>query len=378
MRYLKYGIMVLLCCLLLPVAAWAEPAPTQDRLFRGQIYVDNIRVTSAYATSDDGYCYLDKNDRLMISLRGLISMLDMDIQWDADTQQVIIPESKNGRVVFQLNSKEYFVNGEKKIMDTEAVSIAPGRVHVPLRYLAESIGAEVQYSDFVAFGMKQIDIITSEEKAAENLKNSNVRKWAKNVCGLIEMTIGEETYESGLSKNISASDRERVRTFMTNLGADDREFILDIMDSNYLPNSDFALTVFLQQIGATDLPYTEEEAVYMLPYTQELFAKWQGRGIKCVDKFLMIQTSDMAYTAGYLTEREAIQLISLFAEPMQKEFTNWDTVAENYFDGSAWNIKLTPEERKEGAKKWEKRYTELKNNPAYYFDDTLFSEKLEG
>ena len=82
----------------------------------------------------------------MISLRGLISMLDMDIQWDADTQKVIIPESKNGRVVFQLNSKEYFVNGEKKRMDTEAVSIAPGRVHVPLRYLTESIGAEVQYS----------------------------------------------------------------------------------------------------------------------------------------------------------------------------------------------------------------------------------------
>lgn len=74
-------LIIFLFCLLFPVTAWAEPAPTQDRWFYGQIYVDNIRVTSAYATSDDGYCYLDKNDRLMISLRGLISMLDMDIQW---------------------------------------------------------------------------------------------------------------------------------------------------------------------------------------------------------------------------------------------------------------------------------------------------------
>ena len=48
MKYLKYGIAVLLCCLLLPAAAWAEPAPTQDRWFHGQIYVDNLRVTSAY------------------------------------------------------------------------------------------------------------------------------------------------------------------------------------------------------------------------------------------------------------------------------------------------------------------------------------------
>ena len=85
-------------------------------------------------------------------------------------------------------------------MDTEAVSIAPGRVHVPLRYLAESIGAEVQYGDFVAFDMKQIDIITSEEKAAENLKNSNVRQWAKNVCALNKLPLGEGYYESGLTK----------------------------------------------------------------------------------------------------------------------------------------------------------------------------------
>lgn len=115
---------------------------------------------------------------------------------------------QNGRVVFQLNSKEYFVNGEKKIMDTEAVSIAPGRVHVPLRYLAESIGAEVQYSDFVNYNMKQIDIITSKEKAAENLKNSNVRQWAKNVCALTNFEFDGKQYESGLTRTITASEKE--------------------------------------------------------------------------------------------------------------------------------------------------------------------------
>ncbi len=371
-------LIIFLFCLLFPVTAWAEPAPTQDRWFYGQIYVDNIRVTSAYATSDDGYCYLDKNDRLMISLRGLISMLDMDIQWDADTQQVIIPESKNGRVVFQLNSKEYFVNGEKKIMDTEAVSIAPGRVHVPLRYLAESIGAEVQYGDFVAFDMKQIDIITSEEKAAENLKNSNVRQWAKNVCALNKLPLGEGYYESGLTKEISDSDKELARTFFADLGIKDKEVLLSILNPEYFPNSDFMKIALLQQIGVTDLGYTEEEAVYMLPYTQELLAKWQDKCIKCSDKFIMIGLFDFGYTAGYLTEREAIQLISLYAEPMQKEFDNWNMVVDNYFDGRVWYQKLTPQEREQAAERWNKKYAELKNSPDYYFDDTMFSEKLEG
>lgn len=376
MKYLKYGIVVLLCYFLFPVTAWAEPAPTQDRWFYGQIYVDNIRVTSAYATSDDGYCYLDKNDRLMISLRGLISMLDMNIQWDADTQQVIIPESKNGRVVFQLNSKEYFVNGEKKSMDTEAVSIAPGRVNVPLRYLAESIGAEVQYGDFVAFGMKQIDIITSEEKAAENLKNSNVRQWAKNVCALTNFEFDGKQYESGLTRTITASEKESALKVLTKLGVESKVTILDGLKGNM--NEEFIMKAVLLQLGITELGYTEEEAIYMLPYTQELSEKWQNTGILGSDMFNKIFACDLAYIAGYLTEREAIQLISLYAEAVQHEFENWDMAVENYIDGQIWVINQDKRQKDGFYEITTKKYETLKNSPDYYFDDTMFFEKLEG
>ena len=369
-------LIVFLFCLLFPVTAWAEPAPTQDRWFYGQIYVDNIRVTSAYATSDDGYCYLDKNDRLMISLRGLISMLDMNIQWDADTQQVIIPESKNGRVVFQLNSKEYFVNGEKKSMDTEAVSIAPGRVHVPLRYLAESIGAEVQYGDFVAFDMKQIDIITSEEKAAENLKNSNVRQWAKNVCALTNFEFDGKQYESGLTRTITASEKESALKVLTKLGVESKVTILDGLKGNM--NEEFVTKAFLLQFGITELGYTEEEAVYMLPYTQELSEKWQNTGILGSDMFNKIFACDLAYIAGYLTERETIQLISLYAEAVQHEFENWDMAVENYIDGQIWVINQDKRQKDGFYEITTKKYETLKNSPDYYFDDTMFSEKLEG
>ena len=92
----------------------------------------------------------------------------------------------------------------------------------------------------------------------------------------------------------------------------------------------------------------------------------------------MIGLFDFGYTAGYLTEREAIQLISLYAEPMQKEFDNWNMVVDNYFDGRVWYQKLTPQEREQAAERWNKKYAELKNSPDYYFDDTMFSEKLEG
>ena len=51
---------------------------------------------------------------------------------------------------------------------------------------------------------------------------------------------------------------------------------------------------------------------------------------------------------------------------------------DNYFDGRVWYQKLTPQEREQAAERWNKKYAELKNSPDYYFDDTMFSEKLEG
>ena len=76
----------------------------------------------------------------------------------------------------------------------------------------------------------------------------------------------------------------------------------------------------------------------MLPYTQELSEKWQNTGILGSDMFNKIFACDLAYIAGYLTEREAIQLISLYAEAVQHEFENWDMAVENYIDGQIWVI----------------------------------------
>ena len=344
---MKKKIMVFWCLLLisflLPMAAEAEPAPSQDSWFYGQIYVDNIRMTSAYATAEDGYAYVDENGRLMISLRGTMDMLDIPLQWDAAKKQVIIPESKNGRILFQLDSKEYWVNGQKKEMDTQPVMIEPGRVHVPLRYLAESIGAEVIYGDFVLNDMKQVDIITSQEKASENLKNSNVRQWSNAICTFIR--LNGKVYESGLSDGISEEKKAAIVDSFKMVGIENRESLLsavDLRDLGNTGNSEFVLIAMLQQIGVTELGYTEQEAAYMLP------------------------------------EREAIQLTSVYAEVLQHEFGNWDNAVENYLDGFAWNAKIDVREKDTVYVKMKKRYEEMKSADASPFQEELFAQQIEG
>ena len=380
---MKKKIMVFWCLLLisflLPMAAEAEPAPSQDSWFYGQIYVDNIRMTSAYATAEDGYAYVDENGRLMISLRGTIDMLDIPLQWDAAKKQVIIPESKNGRILFQLDSKEYWVNGQKKEMDTQPVMIEPGRVHVPLRYLAESIGAEVIYGDFVLNDMKQVDIITSQEKASENLKNSNVRQWSNAICTFIR--LNGKVYESGLSDGISEEKKAAIVDSFKMVGIENRESLLsavDLRDLGNTGNSEFVLIAMLQQIGVTELGYTEQEAAYMLPYTKILLDKWQEKGIRAFDRFVVIQMVDAGYVAGFLTEREAIQLTSVYAEVLQHEFGNWDNAVENYLDGFAWNAKIDVREKDTVYVKMKKRYEEMKSADASPFQEELFAQQIEG
>ena len=165
------------------------------------------------------------------------------------------------------------------------------------------------------------------------------------------------------------------------VGIENRESLLsavDLRDLGNTGNSEFVLIAMLQQIGVTELGYTEQEAAYMLPYTKILLDKWQEKGIRAFDRFVVIQMVDAGYVAGFLTEREAIQLTSVYAEVLQHEFGNWDNAVENYLDGFAWNAKIDVREKDTVYVKMKKRYEEMKSADASPFQEELFAQQIEG
>lgn len=94
--------------------------------------------------ADDGKIYIDSNSRTMVPLRTLAEAMQFTVNWNAADKSITIADGPKGTVVFYLDSPEYTIDGVAHKMDTAAVSIPPGRTHVPLRYVAESLGAEVQ------------------------------------------------------------------------------------------------------------------------------------------------------------------------------------------------------------------------------------------
>ena len=123
------------------------------------IYVDREKID--IATANDGSVYIDENGRTIVPLRTITEAMGCTAKWDEADQSITITGGKDVTAVFYLNQKTYWVNGEEHQMDTTAVSLPPGRTHVPLRFVAESLGAQVDMTS-EAGGTARIIITTGK------------------------------------------------------------------------------------------------------------------------------------------------------------------------------------------------------------------------
>jgi hypothetical protein len=78
-------------------------------------------------------------------VRGLFDALGADVQWEPEALRVTVRWRGNQAAVF-VGSRTAWVNGEKKTLDV-APRIMGDRTMVPLRFLAESLGLNVDWYD---------------------------------------------------------------------------------------------------------------------------------------------------------------------------------------------------------------------------------------
>jgi uncharacterized protein YbbC (DUF1343 family) len=87
--------------------------------------------------------YIDEHDRTMVPLRAIAEALGAEVGWNNDTRVVTI--RKGERVSrFTIDSNIAFYGNEQVVMDTCPV-IRNDRTMLPVRYAAESLGAKVDW-----------------------------------------------------------------------------------------------------------------------------------------------------------------------------------------------------------------------------------------
>ncbi len=98
-----------------------------------------------------------KDGRTLVPIRFIAEAFGAEVQWDGTTKTVrIYLNSKNIKIILQINNKIAYVNENKIILDVPPL-IKDGRTFVPIRFIAESFGAEVKWDG----NLKKITIIFS-------------------------------------------------------------------------------------------------------------------------------------------------------------------------------------------------------------------------
>ena len=123
-------------CLALALTLVLGTAVTASAASPITLEIDGKTVASAVAPVVD-------NGTTLVPLRVVTETLGADVKWDAAKKQAII-KTAGFNMVFTINSKTYMVNGSEKTLNV-APKLINGSTMVPMRALAESMGALVDY-----------------------------------------------------------------------------------------------------------------------------------------------------------------------------------------------------------------------------------------
>ena len=126
----------------------------------------DVRVNGELVNFPDGQPYVDANSRTMIPVRFVTEALGAKVSWDGPNQTAVI-EKDGTTVKIKIGSTDLTVIKSGKTstvkMDTAAV-VKDGRTYVPIRFVAEALGAKVDYSGtYYTVGIYGGDELTVEQ-----------------------------------------------------------------------------------------------------------------------------------------------------------------------------------------------------------------------
>ena len=90
--------------------------------------------------------YVNGEKRTLVPVRFVAETLGAEVKWDASKQQIEI-DHNNTSLQLWLGKSEYRQNGVSKRMDTQPALTRNSRTMVPLRFVSEGLGLTVEYKN---------------------------------------------------------------------------------------------------------------------------------------------------------------------------------------------------------------------------------------
>ena len=150
-------------------AVSVNAAETEDLTIRLKINSPLMLVNNEEKTIDEnGTSPVIVNSRTLLPVRAVVEEIGGSVEWDADTKTVAL-QSGDNNIKLQIDSTTAYLNNEPHTLDTPPAIIG-GRTMLPIRFIAESFGLEVNWNgeEQTVTIVKRSDIQTSEETTTES------------------------------------------------------------------------------------------------------------------------------------------------------------------------------------------------------------------
>ena len=108
-----------------------------------KVYIDGKLMEFGREANDPGPYIRD--GRTLIPLRRIFEALDMEVLWD-DKERMVTATGNDIEMKLYINKTIAYVNGKEETLDVPA-EITDDRTFVPLRFVSENCGAEVEWDD---------------------------------------------------------------------------------------------------------------------------------------------------------------------------------------------------------------------------------------
>jgi phosphodiesterase/alkaline phosphatase D-like protein len=164
--------------------------------------------------SFDAQPFLDASGRTQVPIRFIAEALGAQVQWDAAARAAVI--SKGGTVIrLPIGSRTIYVSGAPRTLDTTCF-LQGGRTYVPVRFVSEILGADVEWD-----GANYRVVITTGNSAAASASGA--------------VTFGSSTYFTFDIQADSHLDENTVPALyaktLSRIKSDSPAFLMDLGDT---------------------------------------------------------------------------------------------------------------------------------------------------
>ena len=321
-----------------------------------------VRITLDGRTVISDQSPIIENGRTLVPIRVIAESLGADVDWDQNSKTVTLVRADK-TVKLAIGSNVAQINGKSTNLDVAPI-VVNDRTLLPLRFVTEAFSQNVEWDE------KQRIVRISEDMSFS--RDSNLEKWLLGVGAIIAQAnseMGMEPYVIGMMSRTPEHIQSIRKTLSSSWGTTDRNSLLDTIDSiaNYghSYNFDYDSALF-KSLTSTErneiLKNAQGMDKYMWEYIMSLDKKWGEKSIRAWDWFRVGHLCRWGYLAGYITLEEAYILFEPTAKNLRATFSSWEEANDNYLDGYAYWGRININEEKNDYAKRKKIYENLQIN----------------